>query len=1052
MPNPPPDNETPGRRIPDLLTRTDWLRRLARQLVADTHSVDDVVQDTMVAALEAPATVRNWDAWLARVLRYKAARHRRVESRRRAREQALPSGELPDTAELVAQAALQRRIVGLVLELREPYRTTLLLRFWEGLRPRQIARRCGVPIDTVYARLRRGLALVRGRLDQSRRDWRSALAPFAAGKLAPWITIGGLIVSVQGKLAVAGSVGIGAALLWLWLGSGAQPVSSEPELGKPGTPAAYVAPIENDQHQGPPVTSTERPEITRTAAIEPFVVRGKVADYYKKALPNVTLRARMIAGTDPRKPAALEEQLHADGQGRFAWRIPRPRHSITLVFDEGDSRLWNGYGRRIVVGGADAPQDVSVQGSYLDLIVHGVVRGPDGKPVAGAVAFNPYTHEQCTTGEDGHYELRSWSISSNATVYCHASGYALVHADVDTGSKPGRVEHDIELRRGASLRGRAVDEDGDPIAGVRISMGHAFGRVGETAADGSFLVDCVDPQFQSYSFLFVHPDYQSRRVSVDAEELERELVVELVAGIEVSGVVVGPDGSPLPAVEVRVQLPGFGGAMAISDDEGRFACHNAPRGEVLVRAKAPGMATYEQKLTISEEAPAVAGLTIRMVTEGAISGVIVDDQGRPASGGVIARRDGHYFGDGAKTDSAGRFRLAGLPAGLVDLEVYGQGLVRTVARRVAVGRTDLRLVLHRAASFAGTVVDDTTGKPVSEFVVRFATPFLEAGEHWAGTCSSTWFTPGHSFHTSDGTWSTVESGIGEFEAGGLMGIEITATGYAPVIHRRVAARTDMKPTDFVVRLLRSGSVEGLVLDAVSGTPIAGARVRVYGADRPLRLVGGRLEDQAITVLTDAHGRFAIADTPTGTLSLRVEHPDYAWSCQGPFTVVPGGTTDQVIRLAHGGSIHGSAAAGQIVTLAAVSVAAAPDLRVTTTAASDGSFRFAQSLAAGTYRVTSVARAEGGGHSLLEARVEVGKDDRRVDLVAAGTGRLRGSVSGSGGMVRVRPAGDAHWIEVPLVDGTLDVRGLRAGTWEVRRVGTFDVRDGEVTEIQKARRR
>lgn len=1040
--------DTLERKIAELLASTGWLRRLARRLLGDTHSVDDVVQDTMVAALEAPGTVRDWDAWLTRVVRNKAARHHRIESRRREREQALGSDEVPDTAEIVVQAALQRKIVGLVLDLHEPYRTTVLLRFWEGLRPRQIARRCGVPVDTVYARLRRGLALLRGRLDQGERDWRSALTPFAAAKVASWLTIGGFVMSLPGKLAVAGSLALGTVLLWLWLGSDVPPEWAAPD-GEQGNPGSLSASVESGAHEVPVGSTGEGPGVTRTVATEAFVIRGRVENHRKDALANVELRARLIASTDARRPAALEARLRADAQGRFAWRIPRPERSITLIFDHDDSREWSGYARRIVIRGASAPQDVIVLGSYLDLVVHGVVRGPDGEPVAGAIVFNPYTSEEWTTSEDGRYELRSWSISSNATVYCRASGYALVHADVDTGSKPGRVVHDIQLRRGASLRGRVVDEDDAGIAGVRISVGHVFGRVGKTGSDGSFLVDCVDPEFQRYSFLFAHPDYQPRRVSVDADELERELVVELASGIEVSGSVFGPDGRPLPGVEVVVQRPGSGGAASISDDEGRFACRNAARGDVRLRASAGGMATYESELTISAAAPALAGLTIHMVGERSISGIIVDDQGRSVGrhGGVAALKNGRYFGGVARTDAAGRFRLTGLPAGHVDLEVFGGGLIRSVVRGVAAGRTDLRLVLRRAASFAGTVVDDATGEPVPEFVVRFATPFLEDGERWAGTCSSTWFTPGHSFHSDDGTWSTADSGIGEFEPGGLMGIEITAPGHAPAIHRRVAARVDIRPSDFVVRLTRSGSVEGLVVEAASGRAVAGARVRIYGAERPLRLVGGRLEHHAITVLTDRDGRFAIPDAPTGDLSVRVEHPAYAWTCDGPFAVLPGGSVDRVIRVSRGGAIHGSLAAGRTVTLCALSVAVAPDLRVATTAADDGSFRFAQSLPAGSYRVTSLARDGAGGHSLLEARVVVDRADRRVELAAAGSGRLRGPVSGSRGVAQLRPAGDPHWIEVPLVDGTLDVRGLRAGRWEVRGVGTFTARDGEVTEIR-----
>src|SRR5687767_14560321 len=66
-----------------LLTHRAWVRRLARSLVRDDASADDVEQRTWLAALRRPP----WDAataqaWLAKVTRNEAFNARRADRRR----------------------------------------------------------------------------------------------------------------------------------------------------------------------------------------------------------------------------------------------------------------------------------------------------------------------------------------------------------------------------------------------------------------------------------------------------------------------------------------------------------------------------------------------------------------------------------------------------------------------------------------------------------------------------------------------------------------------------------------------------------------------------------------------------------------------------------------------------------------------------------------------------------------------------------------------------------------------------------------------------------
>ena len=90
--------------FPDLARHAGFVRSLARALVADEATADDLVQDVWVRALERPPRHgRQLRAWLARVARNLAANRWRGDERRRAREQPL--------AQLVRERAALHELV-----------------------------------------------------------------------------------------------------------------------------------------------------------------------------------------------------------------------------------------------------------------------------------------------------------------------------------------------------------------------------------------------------------------------------------------------------------------------------------------------------------------------------------------------------------------------------------------------------------------------------------------------------------------------------------------------------------------------------------------------------------------------------------------------------------------------------------------------------------------------------------------------------------------------------------------------------------------------------
>ncbi len=223
--NPPPDP-----RPESLLVEQDWVRPLVQRLVRDEARAEDVLQATWLRALHRPPRAEpggaSWKSWLARVARHLALRDGARESSRRRREERAARGErLPSTAEIVEREEERRRIVEHVLALSEPYRTTLILRFYEGLEPREIAREQGTNASTVRNRIARGLGLLRERLERERgsRWLASCLAVLPLGSthalvvhasLASWLAKGG-IVAKKIEIVAAAVIVATAGVAWL---------------------------------------------------------------------------------------------------------------------------------------------------------------------------------------------------------------------------------------------------------------------------------------------------------------------------------------------------------------------------------------------------------------------------------------------------------------------------------------------------------------------------------------------------------------------------------------------------------------------------------------------------------------------------------------------------------------------------------------------------------------------------------------------------------------------------------------------------------------------
>jgi RNA polymerase sigma factor (sigma-70 family) len=219
--------EPPATSYEELLTHAAWLRRLATALVGPANDPEDLAQEAWVAALRHPprpassgeSAAPPLRSWLAEVLRNAARMRSRGAGRRLLRDGAFAADapdDIPSAEALLERLHTQRMLAGLVAELAEPYRSTLLLHYYEGLPSAEIARLQQVPAGTVRWRLKTGLDKLRASLDDGaggdRRLWCAALLPLAHRAPSGWVAL--LKSSLKGALMMTRTAKIvGAATL-----------------------------------------------------------------------------------------------------------------------------------------------------------------------------------------------------------------------------------------------------------------------------------------------------------------------------------------------------------------------------------------------------------------------------------------------------------------------------------------------------------------------------------------------------------------------------------------------------------------------------------------------------------------------------------------------------------------------------------------------------------------------------------------------------------------------------------------------------------------------
>jgi RNA polymerase sigma factor (sigma-70 family) len=871
----------PSTSIEDLLAHADWLQRLSVHVVRGEGAAD-LVQDTWIAALRSPPDpTRPARPWLAEVLRNFARRQARDQEARDRRESAttMDAVAVPSPEELLERAEAHRILAELVVALPEPYRTTVLLRYYEGLASTAIASAAGVPEGTVRWRLKDGLRRLRLGLDEryrSRKRWAGALLPLATGSPPHALQQGTLMMASKSKLAVASLVcalGVLSASGWLvWR------AAREPQNG--------------DSHERASVTS--RAGRSRQV-IEAWQHASGSRDMVG-AISGVVLDAdaKLVAGArialilesqyqDMEDRVALRPAMEAASSREGTFRFHAVPPGIYLV--TASARGWSPSERSNVVVGADeATPGIELRLGRAGIRFAGRVLDAGGGTIAGAtlraLALGPGGRPESArtflgeTEADGSFDMLL--LRGSYRVVADADGYVLeifrLMLDVPR-------THDFRLAPGAHVSGRVVDPTGasvpradvtlEPEAMIMQPSRLAAVRTVRAGDDGGFAFAGIAPGTYGVSARAGSSiGRAARRIVVTAANPATDIVIEVSRGARISGTVADHAGRPISGARVRAGTS----PAALAKRDGSFEIEGLNPGRQIVSAEASGHGAAQVAVSIDGRGN-VQGVRFVLGPEAVVEGRVLDRSGQPLAGASItalvvtpdALVDAVTSSGVARSDAAGHFEIAALGAGELRLEaeqpIHGRAIGGPFTLRAG-ERRKVELRMGQGGLVRGTV-SWHDGPVASSVVVR--------GTQRGGATSS-----------------TVTDAAGRYEVGPFSPGEVNVQARPetdPLEHganesdERVALAVgeDKEGVDLELNR-RDGEISGVVLDP-GGVPVPGAVVgiaRPYKgvSYRPYNKYAGEADGSDYTVVTDGAGAFTVKFLPRGTFDVWATHPEF----------------------------------------------------------------------------------------------------------------------------------------------------------------------------------
>lgn len=288
-------------------------------------------------------------------------------------------------------------------------------------------------------------------------------------------------------------------------------------------------------------------------------------------------------------------QTNTDAGGRYDIRVPVGAYRVR-------ARL-QGYTQR----GAEPwqPKDVSVEdGARVEcdfelqpvFAVKGRLLLPDGSPasnctIRGTTSSNPHLHAR--TDGSGRFALERVSPGEKVDITASDPEHgARLTTSFTVSEEKTELTFTMKEAPTCIVTGRVVDDDGNPVSGVRVSISEFAGNTsyhagsGSTDADGRFRIRALKGG-DAYISLGDRGGSitDDRRLELSSDTIEKGDLVFPRLESEVAGVVVDIDGQPVAGAQVNARAVSRQGyANAQTGKDGKFHLTKLPNDTIEVEA------------------------------------------------------------------------------------------------------------------------------------------------------------------------------------------------------------------------------------------------------------------------------------------------------------------------------------------------------------------------------------------------------------------------------------------------------------------------------------
>ncbi len=304
----------------------------------------------------------------------------------------------------------------------------------------------------------------------------------------------------------------------------------------------------------------------------------------------------------------------------------------------------------------DIPEEITYRLTAGNTRVQGVVRAPDGQPVAGVsvqlIGGNGARGENLKTDANGKFELdwnpRQFPGQNDSTTCVLARDpehnlAAVQDLDEDTAIL------DLKLAPGLTLAGRA-EAGGKPLTNATAQVVFWTGRSGmwlqglaRTNTPGQYEIPALPPG-RKYGVVVSAPGYgqkQNNNLDISSEAGRQELdPVELKpANLQLAGQVLDADDKPVASCSVSLFGENQPGANTRTDRDGRFSFNHICEGTLHISANS--LRAFGNVSAEGGDTNVVLHLGENMgyspdSKPHKLHGVVTDDGGQPVAGAQVA--------------------------------------------------------------------------------------------------------------------------------------------------------------------------------------------------------------------------------------------------------------------------------------------------------------------------------------------------------------------------------------------------------------------------------